>query len=326
MVLSSVAAGGLAYALLYSRIDAERNAESRLSHYKRAETDAQAKRAARDRVQEAAKRRRTIQSSLKEIEAKQKERDRHTTKLPIERLLAQAGLNFSRRDFILFSVVSGLATAFIGVLFIGSLPVVLCLAIIVGLGLPRWTIQMLRKRRQKQFLNEFANAVDVIVRGVRSGLPLNDCLRMIASDAPEPVRSEFRKIVEAQQMGLSTADAVERLYHDMPLAEANFFSIVLAIQSQAGGNLSEALNNLSRVLRDRKKMKGKIQSMSMEAKSSGIIIGSLPMIVAGLVYLTTPDYMLILFDTNTGKLIILAALVWMSLGVFIMRKMINFDF
>ena len=118
----------------------------------------------------------------------------------------------------------------------------------------------------------------MIVRGIKSGLPLGDCMRMIAGEAQEPLRGEFRAIIDAQTLGMSIADAVAKLFERVPVAEANFFGIVIAIQQKAGGNLSEALGNLSRVLRDRRKMAGKIKAMSMEAKASAAIIGCLPFI------------------------------------------------
>ena len=152
----------------------------------------------------------------------------------------------------------------------------------------------------KAFLNEFPNALDVMVRSIKSGLPLNDAMRLIASDGQEPVKTEFRRVIESQQMGMSVPDACARMHHSIPLPEANFFAIVIAIQAQAGGNLSEALGNLSRVLRERKKMKAKVQALSMEAKASAAIIGALPFIVAILVYLTSPHYMMILF-TDTAR-------------------------
>ena len=167
--------------------------------------------------------------------------------------------------------------------------------------------------------------IDVIVRAIKSGLPLNDGLRLIASEAREPVKSEFRHIIEAQQLGLSTPEACARLHQTMPLPEANFFAIVIQIQASAGGNLAEALGNLSRVLRDRKKMKAKVAAMSMEAKASAAIIAALPFIVTILVYMTSPEYILLLFTTNTGNLILGVSAVWMAIGVFVMRQMINFE-
>jgi tight adherence protein B len=121
-------------------------------------------------------------------------------------------------------------------------------------------------------------------------------------------------------------DACGKLYDRMPLPEANFFGIVISIQQKAGGNLSEALGNLSRVLRDRKKMKAKIQAMSMEAKASATIIGALPACVGALVYLTSPDYISLLWSTDLGRMMMAGCAMWMSLGVFVMKQMINFDF
>jgi tight adherence protein B len=194
------------------------------------------------------------------------------------------------------------------------------------LGLPRWIVNRMRKRRIRKFVDEFANAIDVIVRGVKSGLPLNDCIRIISNEAAEPVKSEFRKIIESQSLGITLADAVNKLPERVPVPEASFFGIVVAIQQRAGGNLSEALGNLSRVLRDRKKMKGKIGAMAMEAKASAWIIGSLPIVVMILVFLTSPNYIMLLFTEPLGKVILGLSAVWMLIGVFVMRKMINFDF
>jgi tight adherence protein B len=194
-----------------------------------------------------------------------------------------------------------------------------------ALGLPRWFVSFRRKRRVNAFLNEFPNALEIIVRAVKSGLPLNDGIRLIANEAREPVKSEFRRIVDSQQMGMSIPDAAIRMTETMPCAEAGFFGIVIQIQAQAGGNLSEALGNLSRVLRDRKKMKAKVQALSMEAKASAAIIGALPFIVAFLVYLSSPNYIMPLFTTNVGNLILGVAGFWMSIGIFVMRKMMNFE-
>jgi len=199
------------------------------------------------------------------------------------------------------------------------------IAFIAGAGLPRWFIGFLVKRRQNKFLEEFPNALDVMVRSIKSGLPLTDALRLIAAEGQEPVRTEFRKIVESQQVGLSVSDACARMFTSIPLQEVNFFAIVIAIQSQAGGNLSEALGNLSRVLRERRKMRAKVGALSMEAKASAAIIGALPFIVTLLVYLTSPEYIMVLFQDPRGHLILGISGVWMSIGILVMRNMINFD-
>ena len=195
-----------------------------------------------------------------------------------------------------------------------------------GFGLPRWTLSYLIKKRIKSFVNEFPNAIDVIIRGVKSGLPLGDCIRIIASEAAEPVRSEFRHIIESQSLGLSVSEACERLYQRVPAVETSFFGIVITIQQKSGGNLAETLANFSRVIRERRKMKGKIQAMSSEAKASAGIIACLPFTVAILVYLTSPDYIRLLWTTNHGKLALLVSAFWMFCGVMVMRKMIQFNF
>jgi tight adherence protein B len=149
---------------------------------------------------------------------------------------------------------------------------------------------------------------------------------MIAADAEEPVRSEFRGIVETQTIGIPIGEACLKLFERMPVPEANFFGIVVSIQQRAGGNLSEALGNLSRVLRDRKKMKAKIQAMSMEAKASASIIGALPPVVMTLVWLTSPTYIELLWTEPLGRIMLGCCALWMSVGIFVMRRMINFDF
>lgn len=200
------------------------------------------------------------------------------------------------------------------------------LAFAAGFGLPRWTLGYLKTRREKAFLKALPDAVDVIVRGIKAGLPLFDSIKVVAADAPEPLRGEFLAIIETQAIGMPLGDACVRLYERMPVAEANFFGIVIAVQQKSGGNLSEALGNLSKVLRDRKRMAEKIQAMSMEAKASAGIIGSLPPIVMLLVYLSTPDYISLLWTHPSGQLMLVGCVIWMSMGIFVMKRMINFDF
>ncbi|MCQ0989535.1 type II secretion system F family protein [Jiella marina] len=326
VLLSSLAAGGLAFALLQPRLATEKKVEQRRSLVSRDENDRMAHKAHRDRLQEQVKRRKTIQNSLKDLETRQKERDKHLSKLTLQRQLEQAGMTITAKQFMLMSAGLGIVTLLICLLFGFSLIMTVGIAIVVGFGVPRFIVARARKKRFAKFTREFPTAIDLIVRGVKSGLPLNDTLRMIAGETSEPVKSEFRRIVESQQMGMSITEAVERLYRNIPTAEANFFAIVIGIQSQAGGNLSEALGNLSKVLRERKKMRDKVQAMSMEAKASGAIIGSLPVIVAFLVFLTNPEYISLLYTTDVGKILVGLSAIWMSLGIFVMKNMINFDF
>ncbi len=325
IVLAGLSAGLVAYAFLYRRMESESNTERRLSTIRQAETDRSVVRASRDRTAEIAKRRKNVQDSLKELEEKQKAKDRNIRKPPIKVQIRQAGLQVTMERFYIYSAVAGVVVT--ALLFILGAPLILLPGgLLVGaVGLPRWFVAFHRNRRVKQFLEEFPNALDIIVRAVKSGLPLNDGIRLIASESPEPVRGEFRRMVEAQQVGVSIPDAALRMTETMPCPEAGFFGIVIQIQAQAGGNLSEALGNLSRVLRDRKKMKAKVQALSMEAKASAAIIGALPIIVATLVYLSSPNYIMPLFVTSTGHLILGISGIWMSIGIFVMRKMMNFE-
>lgn len=209
---------------------------------------------------------------------------------------------------------------------LGSILAAVGLAFAAGFGLPRWFLKFLKKRREEAFLKALPDAVDVIVRGIKAGLPLFESIKVVAAEAPEPLRTEFMAIIETQAIGMPLGEACSRLYERMPVPEANFFGIVIAIQQKSGGNLSEALGNLSKVLRDRKKMKEKIQAMSMEAKASAGIIGALPPIVMVLVYLSTPDYISLLWTHPTGQLMLVGCVIWMSIGIMVMKKMINFDF
>jgi len=325
VVLAGLSAALLAYSFLFNRIADEKKAVRRLETVKAAETSRAAVKATRDRQAEIVKRRKSVQDSLKELEDKQKIRDANTKKPPLKIQIRQAGMSVSMQRFYTYSAIAGLAFTIVG--FILGLPYYLLPGVLLAgaIGMPRWFVSFMRARRIKAFLNEFPNALDVIVRAVKSGLPLNDGIRLIAHESSEPVKTEFRRIVEAQQLGLSIPDAAMRMGETMPCPEANFFGIVIQIQSQAGGNLSEALGNLSRVLRDRKRMKQKVQALSMEAKASAAIIGALPFIVATLVYLSSPSYIMPLFTTSTGNLILLASGVWMSIGLLVMRNMINFE-
>lgn len=325
IALAGLSAGALAYALLFNSVENERKAGKRLEAVKHAETDRAVVKASRDRVAEAARRRKSVQDSLKEMENKQKARSANMKKPPLRTQLRQAGINMSVERFYVLSGVCGLVLAVL-VFFSGAPLLVVPGAFLAGMfGIPRWLVNFMRARRIKAFLNEFPNSLDVIVRAVKSGLPLNDGVRLIASESPEPIRSEFRRVVESQQLGLSLPEAVLRMPETMPCPEASFFGIVVQIQSQAGGNLSEALGNLSKVLRDRKKMKAKVQALSMEAKASAVIIGALPFIVALLVYLSSPNYIMPLFVHPTGHFILLVSGIWMSMGIFTMKKMMNFD-
>ncbi|MCC6920307.1 MAG: type II secretion system F family protein [Alphaproteobacteria bacterium] len=271
----------------------------------------------------ADKRRKQVADSLKAIERKAAQQKARPT---IKQRLEQAGLSATVSSFWLASLGVAVVVGLLTFLKVMNIWIALGAAFAAGLGLPRWVLNFLKNRRQKKFLNEFANSIDVIVRGVKSGLPLNDCLKMIGQEAPDPVGGEFRQIVENQRVGLPLEDCLKRFVDRIPLAEVNFFYIVLSIQQKAGGNLSEALGNLSAVLRDRKRLQGKIKALSSEAKSSAAIIGALPVVMMVLVYLTTPNYISALFTERLGNIMLAGCVAWMTIGVLVMKKMISFKY
>ena len=314
--LASVAVGGVAWVFLYPILSGEKKAEQRKASVAKAEPVARVARG------QQRSRRDVVEQTLKEFD----ERHKKSKSLPISVRIAQAGLTWSKRQFLLLSGGLGVGLFLLGMVSSAGLLAAVALAFAGAFGLPRWLLSFLKKRREAKFLHVFPDAVDIIVRGVKAGLPLLDCLKMITSESPEPVKSEFRMIVETQAIGMPLGEACQKLYQEMPVPEANFFGIVVAIQQKSGGNLAEALGNLSRVLRDRKKMKAKIQAMSQEAKASASIIGALPVAVMTLVYITSPDYIALLWTEPLGRVMLAGSAVWMSLGVMVMKKMINFDF
>ena len=317
--LAAAAVGGVAYVFLYPMLSGERHAEKRM------ETVSKSDRAAAKTTTRAAPKLRRdsqLEDTLKELETRRKKQKNPPLSVRIE----QAGLTWSKQQFLIGSGVIGVLVFAVVFVSGGGLPAAAGAAFCGALGLPRWLLSYLKKRRHDKFLQHFPDAVDIIVRGIKAGLPLLDSMRVIVADAPEPIKTEFRAIIDTQAIGLPLGEACIKLYERIPLPEANFFGIVVAIQQKSGGNLSEALGNLSRVLRDRKKMKAKIKAMSMEAKASAGIIGSLPILVMGIVYITSPDYIELLWTTPTGRMLLAGSAVWMAVGIFSMKKMINFDF
>jgi len=314
--LAATAIGGIAWVFVYPLLSGEKKAENRRAAVAKPEP------AVRQAEKSQRSRREQVEGTLKDLEARrQKERS-----ISLSTRLTQAGLDWSTQKFMVISGVLAAVVFALAMLAGGGLLGAGGLAFAAGFGLPRWILGYLKKRREKNFLKALPDAVDVIVRGIKAGLPLFESIKVVAADAPEPLRGEFLAIIETQAIGMPLGDACARLFERMPVPEANFFGIVIAIQQKSGGNLSEALGNLSKVLRDRKKMAEKIQAMSMEAKASAGIIGSLPPIVMLLVYLSTPQYISLLWTHPTGQLMLVACVIWMSAGIFVMKRMINFDF
>jgi tight adherence protein B len=319
MAIAALTFGGLIYVLVMPFLSGERQAEKRLVNVAQSQSRMQIRAGGPQSLQ---MRKQQVQDTIKDIEDKQKAKKR----VPLRLLLTRSGLKLKPRTYYLYSAGVGLLAGFI-VLITGSSPIVaLLVAFACGIGLPRWLLFRTIKRRQAKFLQEFANAIDIIIRGVKSGLPLAECLQIIATEAPEPIQGEFVALVERQKIGVPLVRAFERMYERMPLQEVNFFAIVIIIQAQTGGNLAEALSNLSQVLRERYRFQAKVKAFSSEAKASARIIAALPLAVMVLMYLSSPEYISLLWTETLGNIMLVGSAIWMILGVLVMKKMINFDY
>lgn len=321
--LAAAGVAALALTLLWPMLTGENQEEQR----KRQVTETRAVRVATRNANETnATRRKAVSETLKDIDNRNKASKR--VNLPIR--LQRAGLRITPTVFYIWSAVTGVVVAlacFLAVPPSGLSYVLVPLSLFVGaFGLPRFWLNRRIKKRTSKFTNEFANSVDLIVRGIKAGLPLNECLQIIARESPEPVCSEFKEVVDQQRMGVTMAESLDRLAVRMPITEVRFFAIVIAIQQQAGGNLSEALSNLSGVLRDRAKLAMKVQAMSAEAKAGAMVLGSLPPAVGVFISFASPKYLTPLFSTTLGNFVLLMGAMWMGMGVLAMKKMINFKF
>jgi tight adherence protein B len=319
ILLGAVSIGAIAFAFV-PQLTGSSRADKRI---KALQGDIQANRREASAVRNRDDRRKQIQQTLR---AQNEALGKAKRRVPLQDQIYQAGMKVKAAAFIRNQVIVGAVVALL--CWFLQVPILFCpvFGVAAGYLLPRMYMNWRRKRHQNAYLDELPNAVEAIVRGVKSGLPLNDSMRLVAKEAKEPIKSEFGRVLDQQQMGKSTTEAIQVLFERMPLPEVNFFVVVITVQQQAGGNLSEALGNLARVLRNRKKMKQKIKAMSSEAKASAGIIGSLPFLVSILVTLTTPSYMLPLFTTSIGQIWLGIAAILMFMGGFMMNRMIQFDF
>jgi tight adherence protein B len=312
VVLFAAGAGGVAYAFLGAG-DGSAKRVAALAEKKVA--------GGRSQADQNQQRRKNVQALLKDLE---KQQAQQKVRMTMRRRLEQAGLDITERTFYIMSGILALVVCGGCQISGQSLLVALGAGFAAGFGVPRWVLGFMRGRRLKKFTEEFANAIDVIVRSVKSGLPTTEALKIVAKEMPVPVGPEFATLVEGLKIGVSLEQGLKRMFERIPTSEVSFFAIVMTIQQKSGGNLSEALSNLSNVLRDRKRLQGKIKAMSSEAKASAMIIGSLPPGVMGLVYMSSPDYIMKLFTERMGNLMLAGCVIWMSVGVFVMQKMISF--
>lgn len=317
-LLAFITVGGLGWALVGGD-DSSAQAVKRAEAMGMGQTKAARVKAAKAEANTPEARRKAIETQLKEAERKERK-----ARMTIGARLKHAGLGISVRTFWLISAGLGVVATLMTLLFGLHLLVALGAGVAAGLGLPRWIVGFVAAGRMKKFALEFPNAVDVLVRGIKSGLPVHDCFKIIAKESPAPLGPEFQTLVEGLGVGMTLSQALEKMYERVPTPELKFFAIVIAIQQKTGGNLAEALGNLSSVLRARRMMREKVKALSSEALASAGIIGSLPPVVMALVGLTTPSYMALMFTDIRGQIMLLGSAIWMACGIFVMKRMISF--
>lgn len=265
-----------------------------------------------------AKKRADIAKSLKE--AGKTSAKKNSLKIKIQ----QAGLDISVGQFWVFSCIFGLTICAV-LKMIDLNPIAFwLLAFVAFFGIPRFVLRFRRNRRQKKFLEEFADSLEAMVRLLHAGMPVSEAISMVAREYTGPVGEEMMTMYEDQKVGISMGEAAERAAARMPLTEMQMFATAIQIQAETGSSLSEVLQNLAAVIRARFRLKRKVKALSSEAKASAAIIGSLPILVALGLYLVNPDYIMLLFTDSFGKLLATGACVWMTLGMLVMRQMINF--
>ena len=316
-MLGLMALGGMVFA--FAGVGAEK-AKKRMAAVAKPSVSARVLKGGQDTNQQ---RRKNVQVMLKELEKQHAQQKKRPS---LRRRIEQAGLTITPRTYWIAAAATGAAAALAAVLSGAPVYVAPLAAFAFGFGLPRWVLSFLKSRRERAFTREFAPAIDTIVRSVKSGLPVNEALKVVSTEIPEPVCGEFKLLVESLKVGVTMEDGLKRMYERMPTPEVNFLGIVMTIQQKSGGNLSEALSNLAGVLRDRKRLQGKIRAMSSEAKAGASIIGSLPPGVMAMITISTPTYMEPMFTVDLGKLMLGGCLVWMGLGILVMKKMVSFKY
>ena len=241
------------------------------------------------------------------------------------RRLEQTGKSWTLGQYAIGS--AGLAAVVAAILMLRGVPLSLGLALggLAGIGIPHFVVGQLIKRRVNSFTARFPDAIELMVRGLRSGLPISETMGVVATEIPDPVGIEFRNVTDKMKIGRTMEAALQETADRLGTPEFQFFVISLQIQRETGGNLAETLSNLAEVLRKRAAMKLKIRAMSSESKASAYIIGALPFIVFGLIWFINGQYMQNFFVDPRLMIAGGVGLVWMSIGAFIMSKMINFE-
>lgn len=239
--------------------------------------------------------------------------------------LHRSGKNWTLQQYLYASIGLALTIAVLAYLKTGALLLSVGLGLVVAVGLPHMVLNFFIKKRINAFNAKFPDAIELLVRGLRSGLPVTETLSVVATEIPGPVGEEFRAVVDRIKVGRSMEEALQETADRLDTAEFQFFCITLAIQRETGGNLAETLSNLADVLRKRAQMKLKIRAMSSESKASAYIVGSLPFIVFGMIWWVNPKYLGGFFEDDRLIVAGMGGMIWMSIGAFIMAKMVSFE-
>lgn len=267
------------------------------------------------------KRRADIARKLKENgEAIEKEKKKDGLK----QKLVQAGLSMSVKKFWIYSILFAIFMVALMVLSGQKPHIILLVGFTALFGFPRFVLKKKIQRRQKKFLEDFADALEAMVRLLKAGMPVSEAIAMASREFTGPIGEEMARIYDAQKIGVSLQEAVLEASRRMPITEMQMFATGISIQAQTGSSLSEVLTNLARVIRSRFRLKRKVQALSAEAKASAMIIGSLPFLIGGGMYLINGDYIMMLFNRPLGQAWLIGSAVWMTIGVLVMRAMINF--
>ena len=271
-----------------------------------------------------------VESQLKKAIASRKPKLNHAagSRSKAEALalrLDRTGKSWTVSQYLYASLAVALFVALILFLKSGSAALAGFVGLLVGAGLPHLVVNFMISKRTNAFNAKFPDAIELLVRGLRSGLPVTETLAVVAQEVPGPVGQEFKAIVERIKIGRTMEESLQDTADRLGIPEFNFFCITLAIQRETGGNLAETLSNLSDVLRKRAQMKMKIRAMSSESKASAYIVGALPFMVFTMIWWINPSYIGGFFTDERLIVTGLGGLVWMSLGAFIMAKMVSFE-
>lgn len=271
---------------------------------------------------QVSRKREEIARKLKEAGEEQKKKK--SKKPTVKELWQQAGFEGNVKKFWISSFVFG--TVFLLLIYSTGIPVIAkaFLTFVGYLGLPRFFLKWKAARRQKKFLEDFADALEAMIRLLQAGMPVSEAIAMVAREYEGPVGEEMRYIYDDQKIGIPLGEAAERCAKRMPLTEVKMFATAIQIQSETGSSLSEVLGNLASVIRARFRLKRKVKALSSEAKASAAIIAALPVLVTFGLYMVNREYIMLLFTHPTGKMLSTGAVIWMLMGVLMMRQMINF--